>query len=238
MANTTSTTGAVTSVTGKKKFEPIYTEEKAMRLIRTYTAIVSMSLLIGWNQLMILHPLEESTKEMKHMDPSEISAIPLPLLQVSSFVMFPVVVLLGYWTVNDSSTLIWNMLNLVKMTGYVYALFALSGNYLVQNWEHSLVAALYVATLLASTAKEVGTSDIFKVLPFYDMDDVISTCRLNTTLLCTIPFQILSVLDHGMQIQRWPVPVLLGSTYGYAFGTLLGILTSYINRRRNENKFH
>jgi hypothetical protein len=170
------------------------------------------------------------------MDPSEIAAIPLPLYQVTAFAMFPAVILMVYWLVKNPSTLTWNFLNLIKLTGIVYALFALGGNYLVQNWQHSLASALYVATLLATTAKEEGTSDILKELPFYDVDDIISTSRLYMTLLCTIPFQILTVLDHGLQIQRWPASVLLGSTYGYAFGTLIGILTNYIDRQRKDGK--
>jgi hypothetical protein len=170
------------------------------------------------------------------MDPSEIAAEPLPFHQVSAFVMFPVVILMIYWLVKNPSTLTWNILNLIKLTGVIYAFFSLGGNYLVQNWQHSLTTALYVATLLATTVKEEGYSDILKELPFYDVEDIISTSRLYTTLLCTIPFQILTVLDHGMQIQRWPAPVLLGSTYGYAFGTLIGILINYIDRRRKENK--
>ncbi|KAL3913385.1 MAG: hypothetical protein SGILL_006512, partial [Bacillariaceae sp.] len=91
---------------------------------------------------------------------------------------------------------------------------------------------LYVATLLATTAKETQASTILEELPFYDLDDVIATSRLYTTLLCSIPFQILNVLDHGLQIQRWPAPMLMGATYGYAFGTLTGILTIYIANLR------
>lgn len=170
------------------------------------------------------------------MDPSEIAAVPLPLLQVTAFVLLPVAILLTYWLVKNPSTMAWNVLNLIKLTGVIYAFFGLAGNYLIQNWQHSLTTALFVATLLATTVKEEGRSDILKQLPFHDLDDVVATCRLYMTLLLTIPFQILTVLDHGLQIQRWPAPVLLGSTYGYAIGTIMGIFTNYINRRRNENK--
>jgi hypothetical protein len=107
---------------------------------------------------------------------------------------------------------------------------------LIENWKHSLATALYVATLLATTAKETQSSNLLEELPFYDVEDIIATSRLYTTLLCTIPFQILNVLDHGMQVQRWPAPVLMGATYGYAFGTLTGILTNYIANQRKESK--
>jgi hypothetical protein len=42
----------------------LYTEEKAQRLFRTWSALLSMSLLIGWQQIMILRPLQEEAKEM------------------------------------------------------------------------------------------------------------------------------------------------------------------------------
>jgi hypothetical protein len=170
------------------------------------------------------------------MDPSEIVAVPFPLERVTGFCVFPVVILMIYWLVKNPSTLTWNILNLIKLTGVVYALFALGGNSLIENWKHSLATALYVATLLATTAKETQSSNLLEELPFYDVEDIIATSRLYTTLLCTIPFQILNVLDHGMQVQRWPAPVLMGATYGYAFGTLTGILTNYIANQRKESK--
>ena len=170
------------------------------------------------------------------MDPSEIIAVPLPLERVTAFTVFPTVILMIYWLVKNPTTLTWNLLNLVKLTGVIYVLFALGGNRLIENWQHSLATALYVATLLATTAKETQTSNLLEELPFYDVEDIIATSRLYTTLLCTIPFQILNVLDHGMQIQRWPTPVLMGATYGYAFGTLTGILTSYIANLRKPSK--
>ena len=33
----------------------------------------------------------------------------------------------------------------------------------------------------------------------------------------------LVILDHDYQHQRWPVPVLLGSTYGCSIGEVVGI---------------
>jgi hypothetical protein len=65
MANpTTNAAAAAPAASTNKKFQPIYTEEKALRLLRTYTALVSMSLLIGWSQLIILQPLQDKAKEM------------------------------------------------------------------------------------------------------------------------------------------------------------------------------
>jgi len=170
------------------------------------------------------------------MDPSHIAATPLPLDRVTIFAALPAVVLLMYWLVKSPSTLTWNMMNLVKSTGIIYALFGLSGNYLVENWQLSLTTALYVATLLATTAKGTMASNLLEELPFHDVEDIVSTSQLYMTLLSTIPCLILTVLDHGKQIQRWPTPVLLGSTYGYSFGTLIGIMARYLSSLRKESK--
>jgi hypothetical protein len=64
MASTKSNDVVAPATVASKKYQPIYTEEKAVRLFRTYTALVSMSLLIGWSQLVILQPLQEKAKEM------------------------------------------------------------------------------------------------------------------------------------------------------------------------------
>lgn len=45
--------------------------------------------------------------------------------------------------------------------------------------------------------------------------------QLYSCILCTIPCAIFLILDHGNQIQRWPVPILLGFTIGFTVGTLL-----------------
>jgi hypothetical protein len=43
---------------------PVYTKDKAVHLIRVYSAIVSMLLLIGWMHLTLLKPLKTEVIEM------------------------------------------------------------------------------------------------------------------------------------------------------------------------------
>jgi len=73
-------------------------------------------------------------------------------------------------------------------------------------------------------------------LPFYDHSDLLSSCRLYMTLAFLIPFSILSVLDHGDQKQRWPVPVLMGGTYGFAFGSIAGLFLAYFVAKKKEKQ--
>jgi len=45
-----------------------------------------------------------------------------------------------------------------------------------------------------------------------------------------VPSSILLVLDHGSQIQRWPVPLILGSSIGFGIGSCLGVLLCIFGR--------
>jgi hypothetical protein len=53
---------------------------------------------------------------------------------------------------------------------------------------------------------------------------------------CKIPFQILTVLDRGLQIQSWPLRVILGKAYGYVMGSLIGIVFRYYERLDSEKQ--
>jgi membrane associated rhomboid family serine protease len=54
------------------------------------------------------------------------------------------------------------------------------------------------------------------------------------TIFMTIPFAVLNILDGGLQIQRWPMPVILGSFYGHIFGIVVGTFVALyrLNRLR------
>ena len=53
---------------------------------------------------------------------------------------------------------------------------------------------------------------------------LLQTIVLYSCTACTIPMQILLLYDRGWQLQRWPIPVILGSTVGWIGGTVLGTL--------------
>jgi hypothetical protein len=48
-----------------------------------------------------------------------------------------------------------------------------------------------------------------------------SRITLFATLIIMIPFMVLLILDWGSQYQRWPIPLLLGSSTGHALGNLI-----------------
>lgn len=49
-----------------------------------------------------------------------------------------------------------------------------------------------------------------------------------------IPFSILRLYDRGWQWQRWPIPVVVASTYGWVLGAVLGLVLSWTLRKPNS----
>ena len=181
------------------------------------------------------------------MDPSEIIKVPLQLRRLYSFAFFPVVVIMLKWVKDSPQRLTTKIMSLLKLTLTVYGLFGLCGTNIVDNYKHSLTAALYVASLVSTTWKTTAAEEasaaaslhtVIDELPIKYIDsstsDLLSYCRFYGIILTLIPFQTFNVLDSGAQIQRWPLPILLGSTYGYCIGSIIGILSRYISRKKNK----
>mmetsp|Transcript_15104 Transcript_15104/g.38058 ORF Transcript_15104/g.38058 Transcript_15104/m.38058 type:complete len:222 (-) Transcript_15104:68-733(-) len=214
----------------------VYTDEKAKRLVRTFGASLAFAFLLCWIEIVILRPSGDMEKEMEHMDPSEIIGLPFPLTNVTIFATGPMLVLLTYWSYTEGKKIGWKLLSFIKVTGLVYVLFGMCGVDILDSWQHTLNAALFLTTLLCTNLTDKRTSKILEELPFYDQSDILSTARLYTTLAFCIPFSILSVLDHGEQRQRWPVPVLMGGTYGFVCGSIIGIFWAYFQAKKKEKQ--
>ena len=170
------------------------------------------------------------------MDPSEIAALPFDIRRLTIFTGLPVVFIMLLWLRNAANRLTSNLLSLTKLTLVIYATFGVAGNNIVENYRHSLTAALYVASLASTTWTGVETTNVLKELPFADSSDLVAFCRLYGMLLTTIPFSVVTILDAGLQLQRWPLPVICGCTYGYTIGTLIGVTALYYRRKTKEDK--
>jgi hypothetical protein len=46
------------------------------------------------------------------------------------------------------------------------------------------------------------------------------------TMIGMVAFSILRVLDHGMQIQRYPCPIIIGATWGSCLGVAIGAIST------------
>jgi hypothetical protein len=58
---------------------------------------------------------------------------------------------------------------------------------------------------------------------------ILSQTIVYTCWICTVPMQILLLYDRGYQIQRYPVPIILGSTIGWILGVLLGTIRALVH---------
>lgn len=170
------------------------------------------------------------------MDPSDIIGENFPLKNVTIFAAGPLFVLLTYWIYAYGKKAGWKVLSFIKITGLVFVMFGGCGIDIVDTWQHSLNTAVFLTTLLCSNLTDKKTSKLMEELPFKDHSDLLSTSRLYMTLAFIVPFSILSVLDHGEQSQRWPVPVLMGGTYGFVFGSLLGLFLSHAQAKKKEKQ--
>mmetsp|Transcript_28910 Transcript_28910/g.69755 ORF Transcript_28910/g.69755 Transcript_28910/m.69755 type:complete len:227 (+) Transcript_28910:27-707(+) len=216
--------------------KPVYTKEKARHLVRVYLSVLCALLLIAWLNLFIVNPLKKDAKEMAHMDPSEIIALPSDIRRLTIFTALPVVFIMLLWLKNDANRLTSKLLSLTKLTLVTYALFGVAGSNIVDNYRHSLTAALFVASLASTTWTGEETSNVLKELPFSDSSDIVAFSRLYGMILTTIPFCVTSILDAGMQIQRWPLPIICGCSYGYTIGTMIGVTALYYQRKAKEGK--
>ena len=93
------------------------------------------------------------------MDPSEIIKVPLQLRRLYSFAFFPVVVIMLKWVKDSPQRLTTKIMSLLKLTLTVYGLFGLCGTNIVDNYKHSLTAALYVASLVSTTWKTTAAEE-------------------------------------------------------------------------------
>eukprot|EP00934_Nitzschia_sp_Nitz4_P003241 Nitzschia sp. Nitz4//scaffold246_size28974//13112//13958//NITZ4_008083-RA/size28974-snap-gene-0.2-mRNA-1//1//CDS//3329543915//3231//frame0 len=224
------------AVATNKKSQPIYTKEKAVHLLRVYANIVCLMLHLGWVSLIVQNPLKREAATMSTMDPSEIIATPFSLQQTTVFSVLPVVSIIVYWIIRSPDQVVSNLLGLFQLTLAVFALTALCGDDFTQHWRHSALSSVYVAGLLSTTWMSTKARNALERLPFQDYSNLLSTCRLYGVFFVSIPFHLVRVLDHGTQMQRWPLPILLGGTYGYIIGTFFGLVALYLTNQGSRRK--
>ena len=110
----------------------------------------------------------------------------------------------------------------------VFGLLLLCGASPVHHLLHTALAALYLTTLSSWFVKDSVVDNARTYPPlrqqfFQHLRGPLSSFYVTTTqatLAMTIVFQILLLYDRGWQAQRWPVPIVLGSSLGWMLGML------------------
>lgn len=116
----------------------------------------------------------------------------------------------------------------------------LAGASPVTNILHSAVSALYCAALCLSDPPIAVASSSSSSLPQTLSEHVryrlrglegdkpqqaiVARASSQGTIAGAVLFQILRLYDRGWQVQRWPVPVITGSTIGWTVGAFAGVL--------------
>ena len=171
------------------------------------------------------------------MDPTEIIATPLEAPSVGFFTGISVLVLFAmsvkWW---EPKQLLLETRNFILATLLTLFAMVLCGADPTENQVHTLWASLYAAALVwlsppLTDASTTTVSDFQSALltrlrwmSHRTPNEKLSFCRFYATLLVAVPFQILNILDWGAQIQRWPLPIILGCTFGWIAGSLFALL--------------
>jgi hypothetical protein len=192
------------------------------------------------------HLLHSILSSQAHLDPTEIIAVPIPLFRLENFVGFAALVLfivsVPWWEL----VVLVNTLKTLGITTFaILGMAILCGAHPLHNLLYTVLASFYVASLVSlnppvfnDATRTTNNTQLLLFTRRIDAltrgDDVIQSFRLYTTLLTMIPFQILNILDSGLQVQRWPLPMLLGSTVGWILGSVLGLLWTFCYTTHNN----
>lgn len=202
----------------------------------------STLILLQWLVTCFLSPLSLEAIRMNElqMDPTEIVKVPYDTTRLMFFVASTSIAI--QITCNFGTTLAElqaRLQDLIMLSMFILIIFMVAGAAPFSSLIHTASAAFYFAALCTY-------SSVFKVdtLPQKRMVNNnffirLFHCRTINSLFCSsnelgqdliarhvsygciaaaIQMQILLLYDRGWQIQRWPVPIVLGSTLGWACG--------------------
>ena len=194
--------------------------------------LVQIGMAIGltiWLKRIVLNSLRITVIEMAHLDPTEIIGRAYPVDVLSLFVGGATTALfllsVPWW---DFIILVKQLFQFILTTILLWLFFILSGANPLQNYVQTGLASLYIASLLCWNPGQ-------PLISFLDCKEPISrqflTIKRYATIITMVPCSILHILDWGAQIQRWPIPLLIGSTIGLLIGTLLEVARDIMTRK-------
>lgn len=129
---------------------------------------------------------------------------------------------------------------------FIYALFIICGIHPMYFPKQTILTSLYVAMNIifatplleetdhASAIKENQSSSSllskhmkvwhYLLGPAQNSQQNLHQTSFYGSLIGMVATSILRILDHGMQIQRHPVPILIGFSWGYVVGLCFGVI--------------
>jgi hypothetical protein len=147
------------------------------------------------------------SQHRRQLDPTEIVLVPYNLERFTLFVLGP----LFLATVADPSGYK-QLPSLAGLSFLVFCTMILCGASPTENLLHTALASIYLSTV-------IGLDENLSLLSSVNLSSSTHGCLAGTIVL-----QILLLYDRGWQAQRWPIPLVLGCTYGWVLGKLLGFI--------------
>ena len=184
-----------------------------------------------------------------HLDPSIIIQTPIPdeaLVEVLTYSMtWSVIILLlnNLLTQSSRPSLQSSATGILCGSLFIYVLFILCGFHPTYFPRQTLSAAIYVALNTICTIPTRYNSEdyttiyqssnvwMYLLAPSQNKIQSIHRATFYGSLIGMGVTSILRILDHGMQIQRHPVPLFLGATWGRVGGLLVGFLVDLFRKR-------
>ena len=187
-------------------------------------ALVHISLALGlllWMKWKVMDSLRIPAIEMSHLDPTEIISHTFPMFDLVVFVGGTMTCLflcsVPWWDIRILSQ---QLFQISQVTVLLWSGIILCGADPIQQYAHTALTSMYIASLLSWNPGLPLSCSILQ----HNRSSRLATCRSYGTLITVVPCSLLLILDWGAQIQRWPIPLLLGSTIGWSLGTCIGLL--------------
>lgn len=202
-------------------------------------ALIYSGLILAWLHGFFLGILDHEATIMhqQQLDPTEIIVIPYDLSRL--FIYTTVVVL---FAIVSNGTVILSRLPLV--TSISAGCAWLCGASVYENHWHTVLGALYFGTLCMWDppvfSKDSSTRTVVKEFQHRHLaiprssQEVLAQTVLHGVVAGAVPLQILLLYDRGWQMQRWPVPLVLGSTVGWVGGIIVGTVRGLYRSQQSK----
>jgi thiamine transporter ThiT len=193
-----------------------------------------------------------------HLDPSVIIQTPLPpefLVKVITYSFgWNIIALLAIHLTAPAKRprIISTITSIVSGSIFTYLIFILCGFHPGYFPIQTLLASFYVAMNTALCATSIPEEDSIKenqsidsliskqikvwnylLGPSVNSVQFLHQATFYGSLIGMGVLSILRILDHGMQIQRHPVPILLGLVWGRVGGLVAGLIWGLVDMRMN-----
>ena len=174
-----------------------------------------------------------------HLDPTDIISQPYPLESLAVYVSVTFTAFFLFFTTWwEPKILLRELMRSIYGTILFWGVQVLCGAHPLHNIVSTVWSSIYMTTLVSPRRTSTDLLLLLNLWQQSDPETILASSRLHGTLLVAIPFQVLHILDWGAQVQRWPLPVIVGCTYGWIVGTLGGLVLIKLrqSRRRQEQK--